>query len=95
MNRYVVASLLFGMLLANPAVSQEGDTEYEAIRRDIAALSERLQKLEQENAALKQQNEELAKPCKGKRLFPHLPLRKPRRRRSQSPHPRRGTRTSR
>ena len=70
MNRYVVASLLVGILVANPAIAQEPATEYEAIRRDIAALSERLQKLEQENAALKQQNEELVKAMQGQTPVP-------------------------
>ena len=59
MSRYVFAGLLIGALLSNPAFSQEHSAEYDEIRSDIAALSARLQKLEEENAALKQQNAEL------------------------------------
>lgn len=61
----MVTVAMMGVIAAAPALAQQVDT-VEQIRRDIAALSERLEKLEQdndrlqaENAALKAQNERL------------------------------------
>lgn len=59
MNKQLVLALLTGALLSNLAFAQDQNSGYDEIRKDIAALAARLQKLEEENAALKQQNERL------------------------------------
>lgn len=61
MTRFVLAGVLTGALVAAPAYSQQPASSYEEIRREISALSERLQKVEAENAALKERNDKLEK----------------------------------
>lgn len=59
MNRLVLAGVLCGAFIASPAMSQSPPPPYDEIRREISALSDRVQKLEAENVALKERNDRL------------------------------------
>jgi len=57
----VLVGVLVSALVTTPAFSQQPASSYDEIRREIAALSERVDKLEAENAALKDRNDKLEK----------------------------------
>ena len=59
MNQLVLAGGLCGALIASSAMSQPQPPPYDEIRREISALSDRVQKLEAENIALKERNDRL------------------------------------
>jgi hypothetical protein len=59
MNRSMLAGVLCGALMSSPAFAQQSPSPYDELRREISALSDRVQKLEAENVALKERNDRL------------------------------------